>query len=73
MNISGQDLEKMEEMARIMRGKSEDEVVETLAALVNSGELGMSKERVFEMIRTIEPMLNSSQKRTLAKLLKMIR
>lgn len=68
MNISSQDLKKMERIAQMMHGKDEDEVVDELAYLINSGQIGLTPERTLEMIRAIQPMLNSSQRRTLSRL-----
>ena len=68
MNISSQDLRKMEMIAQRMHGKDENEVVDELAHLIRSGQIGLTPERTHEMIRAIQPMLNSSQRRTLSKL-----
>jgi len=58
----------MEMIARRMHGKDEDEVIEELAKLIKSGQTGLTSERTMELIRSIEPMLDSGQKKKLAKL-----
>ncbi len=68
MNLSSQDLRKMEMIAKKMQGKDEDEVVDELAKLIKSGQAGLTPERTLEMIRAIEPMLDTRQRRKLAKL-----
>lgn|GEM_PF-5785514 len=70
MDFNGQDLGKMAQMVQKVKGKSEEETIQRLAELIRSGEAGITTQKALQMIKTLSPMLNASQRRTLDKLAK---
>ncbi|MFU0800801.1 MAG: hypothetical protein ACFWUE_09155 [Xylanivirga thermophila] len=69
MNISNQDLKNMQRIAQEMQGKPENEVIEELSQMIKSGQLGVSTQRAIEMLKTMAPMLDQSQRRKIQKLI----
>lgn len=70
MEFSTQDVRKMSKIADTMKGKSEDEAIKDIVRLVKSGEGGMTPEKFVQMVEMVKPVLNSSQKQKLDRVVK---
>ena len=70
MEFNTQDMNRMSQIARQMRGKSEDEIVRELARMIRSGEGGLTPAKAEQMLRTVLPMLNNEQRRKIQKLIR---
>lgn len=70
MDMNSDSLEKMAGLFSGLEGKSEDEMIRELAQMIRSGQGGMTPAKAKQMIQTILPMMDGSQRRKLEKLLR---
>ena len=70
MDINKDNLEKMAGLFDKLEGKHENQVIEEIAQLIKSGQAGITPNKAKQMIRTILPMMDSSQRRKLEQLLR---
>ncbi|MFO7153573.1 MAG: hypothetical protein DIU64_001280 [Caldicoprobacter oshimai] len=70
MNMGNQDIRRLLQMVQSMQGKSEDEMIRELAAMIKSGKGGITREKAEGMIKAIMPVLEPQQRRKLDRLLR---
>ena len=70
MDLNKDSLGKMTNLFNNLDGRPEDQVVAELAHIIKSGQGGITPNKAKQMIRTILPMMEGSQRRKLEKLLR---
>jgi len=70
MDLSKGTLDKLAGIMGDMEGKPEDELISELAEMINSGQAGLTPKKAKQMINTVMPMLDKSQRKKLEKLLR---
>jgi len=68
--MGNQDIRRLLQMVQSMQGKSEDEMIRELAAMIKSGKGGITREKAEGMIKAIMPVLEPQQRRKLDRLLR---
>lgn len=70
MSMGNQDIGKLLQMVQSMQGKSEDELIREIAAMIKSGKGGITREKAVGTIKAIMPVLEPQQRKKLERLLK---
>ncbi|MDN5276348.1 MAG: hypothetical protein PWR01_313 [Clostridiales bacterium] len=70
MNTGNQDMRKLLQMVQSMQGKSEDELIREVAAMIKSGKGGITREKAVGMIMAVMPVLEPQQRKKLERLLR---
>ena len=73
MELNTQDMKRISEIARKMKGKSEDQIIKELSHMIKAGEGGLTPEKAEGMFKMILPLLTAEQKNKVKKLMDELR
>lgn len=71
--LDPQKLQEMESILRSLRNKPVDEIINEIAALIQSGDAGIDTAQARKMMGMIKPFLTDEQRQALSKLESRIR
>ncbi len=69
MEFNTQDMKRISEIARKMKGKSEDQIIKELSHMIRAGEGGLTPEKAESMFKMILPLLTAEQINKVKKLM----